>query len=115
MGTALIVEDDPDQADLASILVSRRGLEPLVAGTGEAGLAWPRRARPSVVLLDLMLPDLDGFDVCRQLRGDRATMTMPVVMLTALDDAVHRRRGFRVGANAYLTKPYEPEDLYAAI
>ena len=59
-----------------------------------------------MILLDLMLPDINGFDVCRRLRTDRATMLIPVVMLTALNDVQHRVHGFRVGANAYVTKPY---------
>ena len=63
-----------------------------------------------------MLPDINGFDVCRQLRTDRATMLIPVVMLTALgDDMQHRIHGFRVGANAYVTKPYGVDELFEAI
>ena len=68
-----------------------------------------------MVLLDLMLPDINGFDVCRRLRSDRATMLTPVVMLTALGDARTAMHGFRVGANAYVTKPYGIEDLFDAI
>jgi CheY-like chemotaxis protein len=74
-----------------------------------------RRLTPDVVLLDLMLPDINGFDVCRKLRTDRATMLTPIVMLTALNDADNRVRGFRVGANAYLTKPYGVDELFRAI
>ena len=62
-----------------------------------------------------MLPDINGFDVCRRLRTDRTTMLIPVVMLTALNDVQHRVHGFRVGANAYVTKPYGVEDLFEAI
>src|SRR5438067_11138918 len=62
-----------------------------------------------------MLPDTDGFDVCRRLRADRATVAMPIVMLTALGDAANRRKGFRVGANGYVTKPYGAGDLFDAI
>ncbi len=67
------------------------------------------------MLLDLMLPDINGFDVCRRLRTDPATRLIPVVMLTALNDVQHRVHGFRVGANAYVTKPYGVEDLFDAI
>jgi DNA-binding response OmpR family regulator len=115
MHTALIVEDDPDQAELAAHLVRQRDLEPVVAGSGESALQLARRLRPEVVLLDLMLPDTDGFDVCKRLRGDRATMATPIIMLTALNEDRHRRHGFRVGANAYLTKPYDPSALLDAI
>ena len=76
---------------------------------------WPRECLPDVVLLDLMLPDINGFDVCRRLRTDRTTMLIPMVMLTALNDVQHRVHGFRVGANAYVTKPYGVDDLFEAI
>jgi DNA-binding response OmpR family regulator len=115
MDTALIVEDDPDQAQLAAQLVRLRQFEPLMAETGEAGFELARRHRPSVVLLDLMLPDTSGFEVCRRLRSDRETLLTPIVMLTALGDNQNRRHGFRVGANAYVSKPYGAADLYQAI
>jgi DNA-binding response OmpR family regulator len=67
------------------------------------------------VLLDLMLPDINGFDVCRRLRSERATMLTPIVMLTALGDSENRIQGFRVGANAYVSKPYGIQELYDAI
>ncbi|MHC5542975.1 ATP-binding protein, partial [Singulisphaera rosea] len=70
---------------------------------------------PDLVVLDLMLPDINGFDVCRRLRSDRSTMLTPVVMLTALGDSANRSNGFRVGANAYVTKPYGIQELFDAI
>ncbi|MEO6810903.1 MAG: ATP-binding protein [Isosphaeraceae bacterium] len=115
MDTALIVEDDHDQAQMAAQLVRLRDLNPVLADSGESGLRLARELHPSLILLDLMLPDIDGFDVCKRLRGDRETMLTPVVMLTALADSIHRRRGFWVGANAYVTKPYTPDDLFQAI
>lgn len=115
MATALIVEDDPDQAELVARLVRLRELDAVVAGDGHTGLELARRIKPDVVLLDVMLPDLNGFEVCQRLRGDRDTMLTPIVMLTALGDNTNRRRGFRVGANAYVAKPYGPDELFAAI
>jgi DNA-binding response OmpR family regulator len=115
MATALIVEDDADQADLVARLVKLRQLEPLVAQNGESGLELARRVKPDVVLLDVMLPDLNGFEVCRRLRCERETMLTPIVMLTALNDRANRTNGYRVGANAYVAKPYNPDDLFAAI
>ncbi|WP_435017162.1 response regulator [Tundrisphaera sp. TA3] len=115
MPTALIVEDDADQAEMAARMVRYRGYEPVIASTGDTGLALARDLRPDVVLLDLMLPDTSGFEVCRGIRADRATMLTPVVMLTALDDATNRTRGFRVGANSYVPKPYGAADLFRAI
>lgn len=115
MGTALIVEDHPDQAQMVAGLLRFNNFEPMIAGTGESGLTLARQHSPDVVILDLMLPDISGFDVCRRLRSDRATMLTPVVMLTALGDATNRLQGFRVGANAYVTKPYAIQDLIDAI
>ena len=115
MGTALIVEDHPEQAELVARILRLRNYEPIVAEDGETGLRLARERIPDVVLLDLMLPDINGFDVCRRLRTDRATMMIPVVMLTALNDVQHRVHGFRVGANAYVTKPYGVDDLFEAI
>src|SRR3954451_12248710 len=74
MDTALIVEDDPDQAQLAAQLVRLRDYRPLVAETGESGFEMARSCGPGVILLDLMLPDTSGFEICRRLRSDRATM-----------------------------------------
>jgi CheY-like chemotaxis protein/anti-sigma regulatory factor (Ser/Thr protein kinase) len=115
MPTALIVEDDPDQAEMAARLLRYRNFESQIAGTGGQGLEMARELKPDVVLLDLMLPDTTGFDVCRGLRLDHQTMLTPVVMLTALGDAQNRTRGFRVGANAYVPKPYGAEELFQAI
>src|SRR3954465_4973241 len=115
MGTALIVEDHPDQAEMVARLLRLRDYEPIVAPSGEEGLELARKFDPDVVLLDLMLPDINGFDVCRRLRSDRATMLTPIVMLTALSDVDNRIQGFRVGANAYVTKPYGIDELLQAI
>jgi DNA-binding response OmpR family regulator len=115
MGTALIVEDHPEQADLVARILQLRNYYPILAENGETGLRMARQHKPDVMLLDLMLPDINGFDVCRRLRTDRATMLIPVVMLTALNDTQHRVHGFRVGANAYVTKPYGVDDLFEAI
>jgi DNA-binding response OmpR family regulator len=115
MGTALIVEDHPEQADLVSRILRLRDYRPILAEDGEAGLRMAREQHPDVMLLDLMLPDINGFDVCRRLRTDPATRLIPVVMLTALNDVQHRVHGFRVGANAYVTKPYGVDDLFEAI
>ena len=115
MPTALIVEDDPDQAEMAARLLRYRNFDSDIAPTGGAGLSMARSLKPDVILLDLMLPDTTGFDVCRGLRADRETMLTPVVMLTALGDDLNRQRGYRVGANAYVPKPYGAEELFQAI
>jgi DNA-binding response OmpR family regulator len=115
MATALIVEDHPDQAGLVARILRTRDFEPIIAEDGNSGLRMAREVLPDVLLLDLMLPDINGFDVCRQLRMERSTMLIPVVMLTALSDMQHRVHGFRVGANAYVAKPYGVDELFGAI
>jgi len=115
MATALIVEDYPDQASLVARILRTRDFESIIAEDGKTGLRLARQHLPDVLLLDLMLPDINGFDVCRQLRQDRSTMLIPVVMLTALSDMQHRVHGFRVGANAYVAKPFGLDDLFEAI
>jgi DNA-binding response OmpR family regulator len=113
MGTALIVEDHPEQADLVARIL-RLDTSPSSPRTAKP-VRLARECIPDVMLLDLMLPDINGFDVCRRLRTDPVTMMIPVVMLTALNDVQHRVHGFRVGANAYVTKPYGVDDLFEAI
>ncbi len=115
MRTALVVEDDPDQAELAAAFLKLRQLEPTIALNGRTGLELARQEHPDLILLDIMLPDLDGFEVCQSLRADAETMSLCVVMLTAMHADAYRRQGFRVGADAYVTKPYGPEDLFRAI
>ena len=115
MPTALIVDDDADQAQLVQRLLRLRQLDAIIAADGETGLRSARKFKPDVILLDVMLPDLNGFEVCRRLRSERETMLTPIVMLTALGDLPNRTNGFRVGANAYVAKPYEPSDLFEAI
>ena len=115
MATALIVEDDSEQAKVVARFLQMRDFEPIIAEDGKTGLRLARQYLPDVLLLDLMLPDINGFDVCRQLRQDRSTMLIPVVMLTALSDMQHRVHGFRVGANAYVAKPFGLDDLFEAI
>ncbi|QDV34166.1 response regulator [Tautonia plasticadhaerens] len=115
METALIVEDDPDQAEMAASFLRLQRIEPRTAFDGLSGVELASERRPDLVLLDLMLPDIDGFEVCRRLRSLPGAIDLPVVMVTALHGDEYRKLGFRVGANAYLTKPYGPSDLYQAI
>jgi DNA-binding response OmpR family regulator len=95
--------------------VTRRGFEPLRAYCGRDGISQAQAHRPDLMLLDLMLPDVDGFEVCMTLRTHRETNLIPIVMTTALTATDQRLRGFRVGANCYVTKPYTSEDVFSAI
>ncbi len=111
----LIVDDERDTNDLLAELVQARGFHPIQIFEGAQVLDAVRRHRPELVLLDLMMPDLDGFAVCEQLKKNRETNLVPILMVTALNDTNHRTQGVRVGANGYLTKPFTPEQLYNAI
>ena len=112
---ALIVEDDLDQAEMLALMLASRDYQVEFVDTGQEALRLARSIAPQLIFLDLMLPDMTGFDVCRDLRSDRATMLIPIIMITALGDDTHRTKGFRVGANVYVTKPYGPADIDQAI
>jgi DNA-binding response OmpR family regulator len=96
-------------------LLRMRGMRPILAPTGAEGLQMAREQHPELILLDLMLPDTNGFEVCRHLRAHPETVAIPIVMVTAMGGDESRLRGFWVGANAYVTKPYAAQDLYDAI
>jgi DNA-binding response OmpR family regulator len=111
----LVIEDDHEINDLLGAYVQLGGLGYRAAFDGAAGLRLAREHHPALVILDLMLPDMDGFDVCAKLRGDAATANVPIVILTALDRAECVRRGSTCGAVAYMTKPFDPDVLLATI
>lgn len=113
--TVLIVDDERDTNDILADLVRARDFEPIQLFSGAEVLQAVHDKVPEVILLDLMLPDIDGFVVCDRLKRSRATNLIPVIMVTALQDANHRAAGVRVGANGYLSKPFTPAQLYTAI
>ena len=113
--TVLIVDDERDTNDILASLCQARGFTPVQLFAGAQVVAAVRAHAPDVILLDLMLPDVDGFVVCDQLKRNRETNLIPVVMVSALNTADHRAAGVRVGANGYLSKPFTPEQLYDAI
>ena len=108
----LVVEDEQDLVDSLEYNLAREGFDVRTALTGAAGLEQARRSpRPDLVLLDLMLPDRSGLDVCRELRRDPATASIPVVMLTARGGEVDRVVGFELGADDYVVKPFSVREL----
>lgn len=113
--TVLIVDDERDTNDILASLVQARGFEPVQLFSGSDVAASVRANTPAVILLDLMLPDVDGFTVCEQLKRDRETNLVPIIMVTALNDRAHRLNGVRVGANGYLAKPFTPDQLFSVI
>jgi DNA-binding response OmpR family regulator len=108
----LIVDDEPSIIDLLSYNLKRANYEVVVARDGEEALAQARLERPDLVILDLMLPRLDGLEVCRALRRER---DVPVIMLTALDDEVDRVVGLELGADDYVVKPFSVRELMARV
>ncbi len=103
----LVVEDDPDLCALLCHLLAEAGFAADAVHDGREAVRRARAERPDGVVLDVMLPGMTGFDVCQELKFHRDTNLIPVVMLTALDDEASRHRGLWVGANAYLTKPFD--------
>ncbi len=114
-GKALIVEDEQDTGNLLAEILRQRGFDPTVLAEGKPAIPWTRRHRPELILLDLMLPDIPGFQVCEDLKLDRDTNPIPIIMVTALTEYQDRIHGLQVGANYYLTKPFTVEQLHHAI
>jgi two-component system phosphate regulon response regulator PhoB len=107
----LLVDDERDLLSLLDFNLRAAGFETLLATTGEQALSHIRRRVPDIVLLDLMLPDVPGTEVCRQLKSDPRTRHVPVVMLTAKGEEVDRVVGFELGADDYVTKPFSVREL----
>jgi len=106
--TVLVIEDEASIAELVRLYLTEAGARVLLAPEGEAGIAAFARERPDLVILDLMLPGVDGWDICRSIREIGET---PILMLTALHTEDDRVRGFDLGADDYVTKPFSPREL----
>lgn len=109
--TILIVEDDEDILNLLQFNFESAGFEVQTSGDGREGLAMARRLRPDIVLLDLMLPGMDGFEICKSLKRDSETAQIPVLMLTARGEEVDRIVGLELGADDYVVKPFSFREL----
>jgi two-component system phosphate regulon response regulator PhoB len=109
--TVLIVDDEPDLLSVLDFNFKGAGFETVVAPRGEEALRLAGQRLPDLVVLDLMLPDLPGTEVCRRLKSDPRTREVPVIMLTARGDEVDRVVGFEVGADDYVTKPFSAREL----
>jgi DNA-binding response OmpR family regulator len=110
--TILVVEDEPALRDTLTYNLKKDGFTVSAVGDGRAALNSARTLRPDLIVLDLMLPEIDGFEVCRILRRE---MTTPILMLTARDDEIARVVGLEVGADDYLTKPFSMRELMARV
>jgi DNA-binding response OmpR family regulator len=110
-----VVEDEPDVAELIRYNLVKEGWEVTAAATGADALRRAREAHPDVILLDIMVPQLNGWEVCRRLRQDPQTRTIPVIMVTGRADEGDRILGFEMGADDYVTKPFSPRELLARV
>ncbi len=111
--TILVVDDEANIVHLARMYLERDGFQVVSVGDGAAALEAVRRLRPALVVLDVMLPEVDGFEVCRRLRAEGNPT--PILMLTARDEDVDRIVGLELGADDYLTKPFNPRELVARV
>ena len=111
----LIVDDEKDLLDLVRYHLEKDGFQCLQASDGLTALRLAREQRPGLLILDLMLPGLDGLDICRQLRRDPMTASLPIIMLTAKAAEVDRVVGLEVGADDYMVKPFSPRELVARV
>jgi two-component system, OmpR family, response regulator len=108
----LIADDDPRLRELVSLALQRAGFAVITASDGQRALAHAAREAPDLIVLDVGMPEMDGFEVCRRLR---ATSQVPVLFLTARDDEIDRIVGLELGADDYVTKPFSPRELVARI
>ena len=110
--TILIVEDDPNIASLIALYLEKEGFHTLAASDGHQALSLARRQSPGFVILDLMLPNLDGWEVCRELRRDS---DVPILILSAREEEMDRVLGLSLGADDYVVKPFSPRELVARV
>jgi two-component system, OmpR family, alkaline phosphatase synthesis response regulator PhoP len=114
-GTILVIDDEKDLVELVSYNLQKEGFVVRNARDGESGLASAAGDPPDLVLVDLMMPGIDGLEVCRRLRADSRTAAIPVIMLTAKSGEPDRVVGLELGADDYVTKPFSPRELIARI
>lgn len=107
----LVVDDNHDTVQILSVLLKRAGFLVTSAGDGVEAMEKIKQERPSLILLDVMMPQMDGFEVCRAIKSDSETDRIPVLMVTAKADPLSRNRCVEMGANDYLTKPINPTEI----
>jgi two-component system phosphate regulon response regulator PhoB len=111
----LVVDDEPDALEILGFKLKEAGYAPLFAKDGNRAIAAARAERPALIVLDLMLPEVDGLEVCRILRRDPGTAMIPIIMLTARAAEMDRVLGLELGADDYVTKPFSPRELVLRI
>lgn len=111
----LVVDDDVDTLRLVGLMLQRQGYEIAAASSGRQALTMARNEDPDLIILDVMMPDMDGYEVTRRLRSDQDTATIPIIMFTAKTQIDDKVSGFEAGADDYLTKPTQPRELFAHV
>ncbi len=113
--TVLVVEDDHDLCNLLNYNLTRGGYQVDIIGRVQGGLERIRGSRPDLIILDVMLPDGDGFELCRQIRADPSLTSIPILFLTARSEEADRVMGLEIGGDDYVTKPFSPRELLARV
>jgi len=111
MSTILIVEDSHPQREMMASLLKHRGMTVVQAKSGEEALRYLKSAVPDLVILDIVMPNPNGYDVCRKLKANPSTSNVPVIMCSCKSEEFDRYWGMKVGADAYIAKPFHPDDL----
>jgi CheY-like chemotaxis protein len=111
----LLVDDTPANLTVLSAILSKRGYRVRAAPNGQGALKTARKAVPDLILLDIQMPDLSGYAVCRALKDDPATRHVPVIFISALEDALDKVEAFEVGGVDYITKPFQIEEVLARV
>jgi two-component system alkaline phosphatase synthesis response regulator PhoP len=114
-GTITIIEDESNIVELVKYNLDREGYHTISACNGRKGLELVRQELPDLVILDLMMPEMDGITVCKQLRADPQTKSIPIIILTAKSEEADRVLGLEMGADDYVTKPFSPRELVARV
>jgi len=114
-GKVLVMDDDPDIVRLIRVVLKVHGWDVVEASTGMKGFRLARAESPDIILLDVMMPDANGFEVYRWLKIDPETYNIPIIFVSANSGKEHVQRGLSLGASGYITKPFHPPDLIAAI
>ena len=110
-----VVEDSPTQAEELKFILEKRGFKVSLASHGKAALAFLRTHKPDIVITDIIMPEMDGYELCKQMGLDPSLAGIPVILVTALTDPTNVLRGIEVGANNFITKPYDEGHLISRI
>ena len=114
-GTILVIDDNPTNLQVLYKALSDRGYDVLVEMDGKSGIELVKNSPPDLILLDVMMPGIDGFETCSRLQADPITKEIPIIFMTALSDTVNKVKGLSLGAVDYISKPFQQEEVLARI